>query len=73
MSLAFIKRAARAAIKAIAGLAVLVLIVANPIGDKSGIAFIASIIVLVMCGVAWAVLEVYGGTDEEPKDASEQG
>ena len=50
----------------------LVFIVANPIGDNSGIAFIASIIVLVICGVAWAVLEVYGGTDEEPQDVSGQ-
>jgi hypothetical protein len=72
VNLTSIKRAARAVIKAIAGVAVLVFIVANPIGDNSGIAFIASIIVLVMCGVAWAVLEVYGGTDEEPQDASEQ-
>jgi hypothetical protein len=54
-------------IKAIQGIAVLVFTVANPIGDNSGIAFTASIIVLVACGVAWAMLEVFGGYEEEPK------
>lgn len=49
----------------------LVFTVANPIGDNSGIAFIASIIVLVACGVAWAMLEVFGGSEEEPKDTSQ--
>ena len=72
VNLASIKRVARAVIKVIAGVAVLVFIVANPIGDNSGIALIASIIVLVICGVVWAVLEMYGGTDEEPQDLSEQ-
>lgn len=68
---ASIKRAARVLIKAIAGIAVLVFIVANPIGDNSGIAFIASIIVLVACGVAWAMLEVFDGPEEGPKDTSQ--
>ena len=68
---ATIKRAARVVIKAIAGIAVLVFIVANPIGDNSGIAFIASIIVLVACGVAWAMLEVFGGPEEESEDTSQ--
>jgi len=67
---ASIKRAARAVIKAIAGIAVVVFLVANPIGDNSGIAFIGSIIVLVACGATWAMLEVFGGP-EEPGDAPE--
>ena len=71
MIVAYIKRGARVLIKAIAGIAVLVFIVANPIGDNSGIAFLASIIVLVACGVAWAMLEVFGGPEEEPKDTSQ--
>ena len=72
MNLAPLKRAGRAVIKAIAGVAVLAFIVANPIGDNSGVAFIASIIVLIVCGLAWAALEVYGSTDEETQDVSEQ-
>lgn len=67
---ASIKLAARAVIKVIAGIAVVVFLVANPIGDNSGIAFIGSIIVLVACGAAWAMLEVFGGP-EEPEDTSE--
>ncbi len=56
--------------KGITGVAVLVFIVANPIGDNSGIAVIASIVVLVACGLAWAMLEVFGGLEERPKDTS---
>jgi hypothetical protein len=66
-----VKRAAPVFIKAIPGIAVLVFTVASPIGDNSGIAFISSIIVLVACGVAWAMLEVFGGSEEEPKDTSQ--
>lgn len=71
--IASIKRAARVVIKGIAGIAVVVFIVANPIGDNSGIAFIASIIVLVACGLAWAMLEVFGGADEGEEDRSQTG
>jgi len=68
-----VKRAARVLIKAIAGIAVVVFIVANPIGDYSGIVFIISIIVLVACGTAWATLEVFGGSEEGSEDTSQPG
>ena len=66
--IAFIRRAARTLIKIVAGMAVVVFIFANPIGNNSGLAFMASIIVLVTCAMAWAVLEHFGGTEEEPDD-----
>ena len=68
--LSTVKRAARMVIKAIAGIAVIVFIVANPIGNNSGIEFITSIIVLVACGVVWAIMEVFGGSDEVSEDTS---
>jgi hypothetical protein len=68
-----LKRAARAVIKAFAGIAVLVFFVANPVGDNSGLLFIASILVLVACGLAWALLEVFGGADEEAGESSQAG
>jgi len=71
--MASLKRAARVVIKAIAGIAVLVFFVANPVGDNSGLAFIASIIVLVACGLAWALLEVFGGADEQAGDSPQAG
>jgi hypothetical protein len=69
--LAKIKRATRVVIKAIAAIAVLVFVVANPIGDNSGIAFIASIFVLVACGAAWAMLEVFVDSEDASEDRSQ--
>ncbi len=51
--------------KVIAGIAVCVFILANPIGDNSGIVFIASIIVLVVCGAILGLLE-YLSLETEP-------
>lgn len=71
MIVSAMKRAVRAVIKVVAGIAVLVFILANPLGDNSGIAFIASIFALVACGAAWGILEVFGGSEEEPEDVSQ--
>jgi len=68
-----IKRAARGVIKTIAGIAVVVFLVANPIGDNSGIAFIASIVVLVACGAVWGMLEVFGLSEEGSEERSQSG
>jgi hypothetical protein len=40
-------------------------------GDNSGIAFIVSIIVMVACVLAWAILEVFGRADDEAGDSSQ--
>ncbi len=51
--------------KIVAGIAICVFLFANPVGDKSGIAFIISIFVLLVCGGVAALVE-YLSVETEP-------